>query len=157
MNEVLLNAIIKYCCINMLVLFTNERMIPKQINKRNLIILTIISTCLLGIFTPIICKLDNLLNIILMYSEQLIIIRISSGNNEYNLMLTNLMANALVYLAFAISTIIEFQIAMILKIYSIGINVCLVFLITAIILKLFFKIKRFQKGFVFLIIVLIVK
>lgn len=149
MNEVLLNTIIKYCCINILVLFTNERMIPKQINKRNLIILTIISTCLLGIFTPIICKLDNLLNIILMYSAQLIIIRISSRNNEYNLMLTNLMANALVYLAFAISTIIEFQIAMILKIYSIGINVCLVFLITAIVLKLFFKIKRFQKGFCF--------
>ena len=38
---------------------------------------------------------------------------------------------------------------MILKIYSIGINVCLVFLITAIVLKLFFKIKRFQKGFCF--------
>ena len=92
----------------------------------------------------------DVLNIIVSFFIQLIVLSNMDSENRRNNFISNLMANAIVYVGYIIAILIEVPLAKGLNLKVKCINFIFIFLIEMIILMMFFRIKRFKRGFTFL-------
>ena len=108
MNEDIINLVIKILFINILNFVVNFKMIHRKFNIRNFVVIIAASVLLTVIYTIMSKYIDNLLNIIIMYIGQTAVLKLveKTDKNEV-LMIKNLMANAIVYIFFGISAVIE--------------------------------------------------
>lgn len=150
MNIDLINTIIKICGINIFTLFADFKIMNKKIKLKNFIIILITSAIITSVYIEAIQHLDNLLVIIVMYFLQLISLKFQNREENKNILIVNLISNAIVYILFGISAIAEVPIMMIGKIESRTINFILIIIIEAIALLNFFRINRLKNGLGFL-------
>lgn len=124
----------------------------KIINEKHKNWITIIlsSIGISGIYTITRIYSDNILPIIIMYLLQTIILKCSIKNKKYTVMIANLIANAIVYMALVIAVIVNIGVIAIFKELNVIINLITTLIIEFLILYLFFKIRRFKNGFSFL-------
>ena len=124
----------------------------KIINEKHKNWITIIlsSIGISGIYTITRIYSDNILPIIIMYLLQTIILKCSIKNKKYTVMIANLIANAIVYMALVIAVIVNIGVIAIFKELNVIINLITTLIIEFLILYLFFKIRRFKNGFPFL-------
>ena len=86
-----------------------------------------------------------------MYILQIAALKISLIDEQIEkLFIPNLLSNAIVYISFIFSILIEFPITVLLKINNQVLSFLLILDMTAILLVIFFNTKRFKKGFAFL-------
>lgn len=95
-------------------------------------------------------KINQVFIVFIMYLVQVCFLRIIFKDYNKPIMVTNLIANSITYIGFGISAIIEFGIQRIFDIQNIIINLILTLILEMTILIVFFRIKRFSKGFTFL-------
>lgn len=153
MNEDIINLVIKILFINILNFVVNFKMIHRKFNIRNFVVIIAASVLLTVIYTIMSKYIDNLLNIIIMYIGQTAVLKLveKTDKNEV-LMIKNLMANAIVYIFFGISAVIELPLMVMCGIKHISIlNFTIIGIIECCLIQLFFVIKRFNKGFSFFI------
>ena len=151
MDEVLILSIIKIFFINVYVILVDFKIM--NINIRMIDVLKIISGSIFVTALYVIlqtCIDDNILTIVIIYFTQSILLEIMKRDAVRTLFVTNLISNAIAYIVFGISMLFESAIIMTLNIKSKVINLLCALIIEAIILTLFFRIKRFRKGFTFL-------
>ena len=105
MNEDIINLVIKILFINILNFVVNFKMIHRKFNIRNFVVIIAASVLLTVIYTIMSKYIDNLLNIIIMYIGQTAVLKLveKTDKNEV-LMIKNLMANAIVYILWNISS-----------------------------------------------------
>ncbi len=149
MNVNLINMSIKILCINILVPIINKKILSIKIKWQDFIFTVSYSIFVTGIYVFLSRKIDNLLNIIFMYIFQLIGLMLLLKDKKENLMVTNIITNAIIYISFCISVFVEIPVMIALQIKNKIINGILVDLIDVVIIYYFFKIRRFRKGFVF--------
>ena len=123
MNEDIINLVIKILFINILNFVVNFKMIHRKFNIRNFVVIIAASVLLTVIYTIMSKYIDNLLNIIIMYIGQTAVLKLveKTDKNEV-LMIKNLMANAIVYIFFGISAVIELPLMVMCGIKHISIN-----------------------------------
>lgn len=124
----------------------------KIINEKhkNWINIILSSIGISGIYTITRIYSDNILPIIIMYLLQTIILKCSIKNKKYTVMIANLIANAIVYMALVIAVIVNIGVIAIFKELNVIINLITTLIIEFLILYLFFRIRRFKNGFSFL-------
>lgn len=149
MNVNLINMSIKILCINILVPIINKKILSIKIKWQDFIFTVLYSIFVTGIYVFLSRKIDNLLNIIFMYIFQLIGLMLLLKDKKENLMVTNIITNAIIYISFCISVFVEIPVMIALQIKNKIINGILVDLIDVVIIYYFFKIRRFRKGLVF--------
>ncbi len=146
----LINIIIKMMCINGLIFMVNTKVLNYKINKRYFVCMALSSILITAIYYVLDKYLDNLLKLILMYFMQLIVLKICIKDIRKNLLVSNLLSNSIVFIAFIFSLLIEMLLVNLIKIKNSTVNFILTFIIETVILMIFFNIKRFKKGFAFL-------
>lgn len=124
----------------------------KIINEKhkNWINIILSSIGISGIYTITRIYSDNILPIIIMYLLQTIILKCSIKNKKCPVMIANLIANAIVYMALVIAVIVNIGVIAIFKELNVIINLITTLIIEFLILYLFFRIRRFKNGFSFL-------
>lgn len=146
MDEYTAIVIIKTFVMNIFTMIIFTKVIHEEkINIWKMLVASIVITCIYSV-----CKFftDNVIAMFIMYFAQVIILRKILNKNSYSTMITNLVANAIEYIMFTVSTILEYLIK---NIIGIGVlNLFVVLIINGIILWGFFKIRRFKNGFSFL-------
>ena len=150
MNINLINIIIKMMCINGLIFMVNTKVLNYKIDKRYFVCMALSSILITAIYYVLDKYLDNLLKLILMYFMQLIVLKICIKDIRKNLLVSNLLSNSIVFIAFIFSLLIEMLLVNLIKIKNSTVNFILTFIIETVILMIFFNIKRFKKGFAFL-------
>lgn len=123
----------------------NKIVNQKKIKYISIVIFSIITT---GIYYLCRINLDNIFAIIIMYLLQILFLKFCIYKSEYYIVITNLIANAIEFIAFTIASVIELIIKIKLKNNIIDLGIIL--LINAVLINLFFKIRRFKNGFSFL-------
>ncbi len=146
----LINIIIKMMCINGLIFMVNTKVLNYKIDKRYFVCIALSSILITAIYYVLDKYLDNLLKLILMYFMQLIVLKICIKDIRKNLLVSNLLSNSIVFIAFIFSLLIEMLLVNLIKIKNSTVNFILTFIIETVILMIFFNIKRFKKGFAFL-------
>lgn len=146
----LINIIIKMMCINGLIYMVNTKVLNYKIDKRYFVCIALSSILITAIYYVLDKYLDNLLKLILMYFMQLIVLKICIKDIRKNLLVSNLLSNSIVFIAFIFSLLIEMLLVNLIKIKNSTVNFILTFIIETVILMIFFNIKRFKKGFAFL-------
>ena len=146
----LINIIIKTMCINGLIFMVNTKVLNYKIDKRYFVCMALSSIFITAIYYVLDKYLDNLLKLILMYFMQLIVLKICIKDIRKNLLVSNLLSNSIVFIAFIFSLLIEMLLVNLIKIKNSTVNFILTFIIETVILMIFFNIKRFKKGFAFL-------
>ena len=149
MNEDIINTFIKIFWMNILTFAVNMKIFSKKSNQRNYVIFFIASFIIAMLYIIIIKYLDNLLSIIIVYVMQSIILKNIMKNKDDEVMLTNLIANAVVYIGFYIAIVTEVIFLKLFSITNTTINFIITFIIETLIIIGFFRIKRFKKGFSF--------
>lgn len=148
MNEDLAVAIIKAFFINIYTYLVFSKITnQKTINLLKIIIASGITA---GIYLVFKVFINNIFSILVMYFLQIIFLKIFIKDNSYSIMISCLVASAIVYIALAISVMLNVIFLIIFKHTNMILNLCSSIIIEAIILKLFFNIKRFKNGFSFL-------
>lgn len=94
-------------------------------------------------------KVNRILLIALVYFIQILFLKFILAEGK-TLIITNLISNAITYIGFTISSILEAFIKVIFKININVINLVFILIIEGLLLYLFFRMKRFAKGFNFL-------
>ena len=150
MREIFTLSIIKSFFINQYILLVNLKIINRKIKFGDFIKLVITSIVSTVIYVVLHELLDNILTIIIMYLIQLISLEAIIKDAKSSLFLTNLISNAIVYIAFTISVFIESPIMIKLNMSNSILNCILILIIESIMLIALFKIKRFKNGFLFL-------
>lgn len=117
------------------------------LNKIIIIISTIICT---GISALLDKKADNIFIIIVTFFVQLLSLTIITKRENESLLIGNLVSNAIVYIGFAICSVVEFPFKIFLNIEYYIIDFAFILLLENILILKFFTIKRFSKGFTFL-------
>ena len=145
-----LNIIVKAFGINLLIFYVNNKITFTKIKHKEIGILIFASCIITTIYTILTKYFDNLLNIIVSFFIQLIVLSNMDSENRRNNFISNLMANAIVYVGYIIAILIEVPLAKGLNLKVKCINFIFIFLIEMIILMMFFRIKRFKRGFTFL-------
>lgn len=150
MNELVINTIIKIFCINVYILLIDLKIINIKVNSRKII--KIIATGIISTITYIVIQkyIDNILIIIIMCFFQLVFLKSETLDHENLLFVTNLISNAIAYIGFGISMLLESICIVVLKINNNIINILLIMLIEAFLITAFLKIRRFKDGFKFL-------
>ena len=149
MNEDIINTFIKIFWMNILTFAVNMKIFSKKSNQRNCVNFFIASLIIAMLYIIIIKYLDNLLSIIIVYVMQSIILKNIMKNKDDEVMLTNLIANAIVYIGFYIAIVTEVIFLKLFSITNTTINFIITFIIETLIIIGFFRIKRFKKGFSF--------
>lgn len=149
MNEDIINTFIKIFWMNILTFAVNMKIFSKKSNQRNCVNFFIASFIIAMLYIIIIKYLDNLLSIIIVYVMQSIILKNIMKNKDDEVMLTNLIANAIVYIGFYIAIVTEVIFLKLFSITNTTINFIITFIIETLIIIGFFRIKRFKKGFSF--------
>lgn len=150
MTEDLIIAMIKIGCINFYILLVNYKIMNIKIKKvyiPKIIVVTALATC---VYIAMQKYTDNILMIITTFFIQLIFLQMCFKDSKNILFVSNIISNAIVYIIFGISMFIESTLIMTIGIRDRIINLTLILLVEAIILVLFFNIKRFKNGFTFL-------
>lgn len=137
-------------CINGLIFMVNTKVLNYKIDKRYFVCMALSSILITAIYYVLDKYLDNLLKLILMYFMQLIVLKICIKDIRKNLLVSNLLSNSIVFIAFIFSLLIEMLLVNLIKIKNSTVNFILTFIIETVILMIFFNIKRFKKGFAFL-------
>lgn len=137
-------------CINGLIFMVNTKVLNYKIDKRYFVCIALSSILITAIYYVLDKYLDNLLKLILMYFMQLIVLKICIKDIRKNLLVSNLLSNSIVFIAFIFSLLIEMLLVNLIKIKNSTVNFILTFIIETVILMIFFNIKRFKKGFAFL-------
>ena len=150
MNEDLALALIKISCINIYILLVNYKIMNSKIRKIELLKIIGISILITGVYVAIAKYIDNILMIIGTYFIQLIFLQTLEKDSKNILFISNLISNAIVYIAFGVSMILEAFLIMTIGIKNKIINLILILIIETIMLLVFFRIKRFHHGFSFL-------
>ena len=128
----------------------NTKVLNYKIDKRYFVCMALSSILITAIYYVLDKYLDNLLKLILMYFMQLIVLKICIKDIRKNLLVSNLLSNSIVFIAFIFSLLIEMLLVNLIKIKNSTVNFILTFIIETVILMIFFNIKRFKKGFAFL-------
>ena len=110
-----------------------------------IIIASVMSTIL---YVTLDQKVAHIFIVFLIYILQIFCLKILTKNE--NLLTANLVANAIVYIMFTLSGVIEMFIKYFFNIQNHIIDIALIIIIESIAFILFFKIKRFSKGFTFI-------
>ncbi len=148
METNVITLILKILFINIITFYVNQKIVSKNINYKKVCKLIIWSLAITLIYIISAKYIDNMLNIIVMYSLQVVSLKFIEKYNN-NLMVTNLIASAIVYTLFGISVMLEIPLILLFKIKEKLINTVLVILIHLVLVEIFFNIKRFKKGFAF--------
>lgn len=149
METNVITLILKILFINIITFYVNQKIVSKNINYKKVCKLIIWSLAITLIYIISAKYIDNMLNIIVMYSLQVVSLKFIQKNDNNNLMVTNLIASAIVYTLFGISVMLEIPLILLFKIKEKLINTVLVILIHLVLVEIFFNIKRFKKGFAF--------
>lgn len=150
MNIKLINMSIKILCINVLTILINRKILLAKTKVKDWIFIVMSSVIITAIYVVLKGRIDNLLNIIVMYVLQLIELNIINGEKENNLIINNIISNAIIYILFCIVSFLEVPIMIIFKIENELINGIIINFLEIIAVLCFFKIKRFKRGFAFL-------
>lgn len=150
MNEVLVIKAIKTFFITIYILVINFKILNRKIRYIEFIKMILISISTSVIYIVIEKYIDSMVMIIIMYSIQLISLQIIVKDNKSPLFIINLISNAIVYILFGTSMLLELIIIILLNVKNRVINLLFILTIEAIILLAFSKIKRFKNGFSFL-------
>lgn len=150
MDYTLINTIIKIFSINIYILLIDFKIINIKINSKKIIKIIFTSIICTTIYVILQKYIDNMLIIIIMCFFQSILLKYENSEYEVLAFTTNLISNAIVYIIFIISILLELVIMIVLKIDNSLINVMLITIIEAIIIINIFKIRRFKDGFKFL-------
>lgn len=150
MNIKLINMSIKILCINVLTILINRKILLEKTKVKDLIFIVMSSVIITAIYVVLKGRIDNLLNIIVMYVLQLIELNIINGEKENNLIINNIISNAIIFILFCIVSFLEVPIMVIFKIENELINGIIINFLEIIAVLCFFKIKRFKRGFAFL-------
>lgn len=147
MNEDIITTVIKILCINVLIFVVNFRILARKNYK---LFLTFIMSCIItAVYTYFTKYIDNLLNMIIMYSLQLMTLRTIENSKNENFAMANLISSAIIYVLFGISAVLECSVMVIFNIRSKIVNTLIVTVIVIIITNVFFNIKKFSKGYAF--------
>ena len=150
MNEDQIIMFVKIFSINILTFIVNYKIVSKNIKFRKIFMLVICSALITIVYEILSKYIDNMLKIIIMYLLQLAILKFEMKDRKDNMIVMNLIANAIVYIFFGISALMELPLMLMLIINNKIINSAIVSCIETLIIIGFFNVKRFKKGFIFL-------
>lgn len=151
MNLDLVNTIIKIFAINVFVFFVFIKMIGYRGNKLKVIVNCIFGTIIIVIIHILLKNYISILFLfVIEYSIQLLFFRIITNDKQNVLMIPVLISNAVVYILFAISIMIEAIPKLTMKIDNTIINLCLIIIIELFMILLLLKIRRIKNGLEFL-------
>lgn len=150
MNEDQIIMFVKIFSINILTFIVNYKIVSKNIKFRKISMLVICSALITIVYEILSKYIDNMLKIIIMYLLQLAILKLEMKDRKDNMIVMNLIANAIVYIFFGISALMELPLMLMLRINNKIINSAIVSCIETLIIIGFFNVKRFKKGFIFL-------
>lgn len=150
MNENIINMTIKIFIMNILTFLINWKIFSRNLRKLDILEIIVASSIITVGYIYLEKYIDKLLNIIIVYILQLLIMKMIIRDKEENMLISNLIASAIVYISFCVSAIIEVPIMLIIRTRNKIINGILVDMIEIAIIFCFFKIKRFNKGFAFI-------
>lgn len=150
MSENLIITIIKILFINVYILIINFKILNKDIKAREIIKIVLVSSIITIIYTVMVNYLDNIFMIIMTYFVQLIFLQFLIEKNKESLFITNLISNAIVYILFGISVLLESPIIMKMGVRNRVINLVCILIIEICIIFVCFKIRRFKHGLLFL-------
>ncbi len=146
-----IELLIKIFVIHILTYYTFSKITNNKIksikNYIAIILASIIGTVIYALLNNYI---DKIFVNILVYFIQIVFIEVMFSQNSKATFISNLVANAIVYVALGVSAMINIVILKIFKIQNIMFNLIIMLCIETIILILFFKIRRFKNGFSFL-------
>lgn len=151
MYEILIVMLIKNLFLNIVNYFIALKIsnYKKILNKD---IISIIISSIIGTTIYALCNkyILHIYIIILIYFIQILFLKLIIKNKRQSVFITNLVSNAIAYIGFTIASIIEVIIKSIFGIYNKIIDVIIIVTIEAIIITIFFRIRRFSKGFSFI-------
>ena len=150
MEANLVNKIIKILFINLTIPLVDFKIINKKINFAIILQIIAVGIITTAIYIMLQKYFDNMLIIIILYCIQIAFLKMHTNKDKIPLFATNMISNALVYANFGISLLIEILFIVLFKIYNETVNFLIVSIIEMILLMIFFKIRRFSKGFKFL-------
>lgn len=151
MEILTINMSLKIFTINMFIYFVFSKLINEHIIDIKKITISIIGSIVSTIvYISLERYVDHIFLIIINYFIQLILIKSIFVDKRISIIITNLIANAIVYLIFPLAATMEFVIKMVLNINNETLDLLIVLLIELIIILIFFKIRRFTKGLDFL-------
>ena len=148
MNEVMIHTIIKMFFINFYIFIVNFKILNMKIQIEDIMKMVSVSFIISTIYYILQKNMDKMLVILIMYIMQLLFLKITMKNLKNSLFVTNMIANAIVYIMFEISLLLELILAV--KVENKTINFFCIMVIEVILLICFFRIKRFKNGFSFL-------
>ena len=149
MSEIEILRMLKIFFINVYTILINFKILNTKIEKGDLIKVILISIFITILNIVINSKFDNMLMLLIMYILQIIFLKSIIKNNKNSIIVSNLLANAIEYIMFLISILLESVIIMSLEMKNKIANLISTLVIDGILLMYFFKIKRFNKGFLF--------
>ena len=146
-----IDLIVKIFFINVLTYFVFNKVKNRSIIKSE-IVKTVLASALGTITYMLLNKYtEHIAANIILYFIQIILLKTLFFYEEENIITTNLLANAIVYIGFVIAMLIESIPMYLIKIHNNTINIIMILIIETILIIGFFNIKRFKKGFDFLI------
>ena len=150
MDRYLITLLMKSFFINIFTYFIAAKANNKKITYKDCIIIVVASAIGMGLYSGLNQKISHIFIIVFTYFLQVVFLGIMLKGETRSLLITNLLSNAMVYVGFVISMIIELPIMIIFSIKDKLINAIFILAIESILLFLFFRIKRFKNGFTFL-------
>lgn len=149
MNEHEIVVVVKTFFINIFIYTTFLKLINKKINMNILvtfIIMSILNAIVYSIFDT---HASHMFIIFLMYFMQCLFLRLIIRENEKPILLTNLIANSIVYILFILSSIFEIIFKILIDMSPV-INLILILAIESAFLILLLRTKRLKNGLSFL-------
>jgi len=151
MNLDLINTIIKIFAINIYVFLVCIKIINFSGSKFKAVLNCIVGTIIIVIFHILTKNYISILFLfIIEYSIQIFFFKIITNDKQNILIIPVLISNAVVYILFAVSIMIEGIPRLVMNIDNTIINLCLVIIIEFFMILLIFKIRRIKKGLEFL-------
>lgn len=147
----MLELIIKTLFINILVYFVFAK-ITNNKNKDKWTTFKIIIASVTGtaIYVVLNRYTDHIFVNVIMFFLQVLFLKIIFAEEGKSLIIANLITNSIVYFGFAVSMLIEAIPMYSIKIQSKLVNLIVIIILEIILLSVFFKIRRFKNGFLFL-------
>jgi len=115
MNENIINMTIKIFIMNILTFLINWKIFSRNLRKLDILEIIVASSIITVGYIYLEKYIDKLLNIIIVYILQLLIMKMIIRDKEENMLISNLIASAIVYISFCVSAIIEVPIMLIIR------------------------------------------
>lgn len=150
MSEDLIITITKTFFINVYILLINFKILNCEIRKKDILKIMVACFCVTSIYTFLENSMDKILVITIMFLGQLLFLKFLIKDRKGSLIITNVIANAIAFVAFGICSALEVVMILILHISNRIINLILILILETLMLLTFFRIKRFRNGFTFI-------